>query len=336
MDRIANSDMTMLADLFDETAARMGLAPAVIEKDFWVCWMLKRLFTIDGLEGKLLLKGGTSLSKVFGVVRRFSEDVDLAVDYEMLGFAGQRDPRSDMSHTRRGRILDQMLLACQEYIAGELLDTLRQRVADALEPSREWMLEVSPHDRNVVQFQYPAATSQRLEYIRPMVLLEFGTHAELIPRGNYVVKPYAADEFPDLFTDPVCAVIAITAERTFWEKATILHMEYHRPADKPLPQRYSRHYYDVAVMAGTDIKARALGDPRLLARVTRHKDLFYHCGWARYDLARSGTFRVLPQEDRVPELRRDYQSMAVMMFDPPPAFDDILAGLERLEREINA
>src|SRR5579859_7452265 len=121
------------ADLFAETAARKALPEAIIEKDFWVCWMLKQLFSIDALSGRLLFKGGTSLSKIFHAINRFSEDIDLAVDYTALGFTGERDPmREKISKTRRANILAAMMAKCQEYIAGEFLDELTKRCHEAL------------------------------------------------------------------------------------------------------------------------------------------------------------------------------------------------------------
>src|SRR5208337_4824568 len=100
------------ADLFTETAERKVLPEAIIEKDFWVCWMLQQLFSIDALSGRLLFKGGTSLSKVFHAINRFSEDIDLAVDYAALGFTGDRDPRRDgISTSKRNKILAEMMNA---------------------------------------------------------------------------------------------------------------------------------------------------------------------------------------------------------------------------------
>src|SRR6202021_2966088 len=116
------------ADVFAETADRKGLADAIVEKDFWVCWILKQLFSMEDLSGRLLFKGGTSLSKIFHAINRFSEDIDLAVDYAALGFTGDRDPRrDDISKTRRAAILTEMMAACQQYIGSEFLDALKAR-----------------------------------------------------------------------------------------------------------------------------------------------------------------------------------------------------------------
>jgi len=120
-------------EVFRETAARMGVADAIIEKDFWVCWMLKQLFSIEALKGRLLFKGGTSFSKVFHAINRFSEDIDMAVDYAALGFVDDKDPqREDISKTKRAAILAEMLVACKAYIAGEFILALRPRCEEIL------------------------------------------------------------------------------------------------------------------------------------------------------------------------------------------------------------
>ncbi|HUY93809.1 MAG TPA: nucleotidyl transferase AbiEii/AbiGii toxin family protein [Terracidiphilus sp.] len=114
MNAIARMPGHERAQLFAETADRKGIADAIVEKDFWVCWMLQQLFSIDTLSGRLLFKGGTSLSKVFHAINRFSEDIDLAVDYAALGFTGDRDPRQDgISTSKRNKILAEMMNSCQ-------------------------------------------------------------------------------------------------------------------------------------------------------------------------------------------------------------------------------
>src|SRR6202048_3462010 len=121
------------ADVFTETATRKGVSEAIVEKDFWVCWVLQQLFTIETLAGRLLFKGGTSLSKVFHAINRFSEDIDLAVDYAALGFVGDHDPRQDnLSKTKRNIILGEMMDACQLYIGTEFIHALDKRCREVL------------------------------------------------------------------------------------------------------------------------------------------------------------------------------------------------------------
>ena len=129
--------------------------------------------------------------------------------------------------------------------------------------------------------------------------------------------------------------MTVLAHRTFWEKTTILHAEYHRPLEKPLLPRYSRHYADVATMAQTPTKNEAMANLELLESVCHHKDRFYHCGWARYLEARPGTFHVVPRTERLAVLRHDYQEMQTMYFSDAPSFDEILDQLALLEQEIN-
>jgi hypothetical protein len=230
------------ADLFAETAERRDLSEAVVEKDFWVCWTLKQLFAIDALRDRLLFKGGTSLSKINHAINRFSEDIDLAVDYVALGFTGDRDPRREgLSKTKRAAILAEMMAACQQYIGSEFLEVLRSRCEEILGNGEDWTLAVSEQDRNIVRFQYPSAAPM-LDYIKPQVILELGTHAEFVPRDRFTVRAFAAEEFPALFDEPDVAVTSLLAKRTFWEKATILHAEFHRPAEKAMPDRYVPHW----------------------------------------------------------------------------------------------
>ena len=336
MNSIARMQANARAELFAETADHKGLADAIVEKDFWVCWVLKQLFSIESLSGRLLFKGGTSLSKIFHAINRFSEDIDLAVDYAALGFTGERDPRrEDISKTKRNTILAGMMVECQRYIGGEFLGALNTRCQEILGTDEAWSLEVSKQDPNVVQFRYPTASAKGLDYLNPQVVLELGTHAEFVPHDNFTIRSFAAEEFPNVVGDGDVAVVALLAKRTFWEKATILHAEYYRPPEKPLPDRYSRHYYDVAMMAQGPIRSEALSDTALLAQVVRHKGTFYPSGWAHYELAVPGSFRLMPREERLTALERDYRNMGVMIFGEPPAFDSIMETLAALEREID-
>ena len=336
MDKVAKSSISDRKDLFNETAARMELNPVIIEKDFWVCWMLKQLFTIKELDGMLVFKGGTSLSKCFNLIHRFSEDIDIAVDFEKLGFIGTKDPRrAVLSNTKRAVLLKEMLTACQGYIARELVPILSTRIKSIL-GADDWQLPINSSDSNIVEFEYPTVIEAKLDYIRPRVILELGTHAEPVPNENYDVAPFASEHFPQWFTDPVCSVATVVARRTFWEKATILHAEYHRPLVKPMPLRYSRHYADVAEMSQTWVVDEALADIELLNSVTTHKDMFYHSGWAQYNLACPGSFHLMPCDERLSVIGRDYREMSAMFFSEPPEFESILEQLSELEKRINS
>jgi hypothetical protein len=151
VNKVATTDARTRTELFGETAERKNLAEAIVEKDFWVCWVLKRLFSNKAFEGRLLFKGGTSLSKIFHAINRFSEDIDLAVDYAALGFTGDTDPRQEnISKSKRNAILDEMMGTCRGYIAAEFLDTFREQCAEILGAGDAWGLDVNKTDHSAV------------------------------------------------------------------------------------------------------------------------------------------------------------------------------------------
>jgi hypothetical protein len=228
-----------------------------------------------------------------------------------------------------------MMEACQQYIGGEFLAILEKRCEEILGAGSTWSLEVSKQDPNVVEFRYPPASTKSLSYIAPQVVLELGTHAEFVPHDKFTIRSFVGEEFPNLLSESYVPVVALLAKRTFWEKATILHAEYFRAPEKSLPNRYSRHYYDVAMMAQGPVKAEALADLPLLAQVVKHKERFYPSAWSRYDLAHPGDFHLVPSKDRMKALERDYRNMGVMIFSEPPALEGIMETLNALEKEIN-
>lgn len=165
--------------------------------------------------------------------------------------------------------------------------------------------------------------------------LEFGSLTDQQPAGWHPVQPWVAEVLPSAFPDWKCEVVALEVERTFWEKATILHTEFHRPADKPNPDRFSRHYADTAALAKHPSATKAVDDHALRNRVVQWKSQFFGSSWARYDQAKPGTFRLVPPPERWPSLRRDYKAMRDMYLSEPASFDDILAVLADLEQRMN-
>ena len=312
-------------ELFAETAARKGMTPAIVEKDFWVCWTLGRLFAHSELSRLLMFKGGTSLSKVFNLIDRFSEDIDLILDWRVV--IGEDDPLADRSHTKQEALNKTIDAKAVNYIGGELLAMISQ----AVDPICHCAL--ADDDLHALNVLYPAAFSDA--YLRPEVRLDIGPLAAWMPYDHYRIQPYAAEAFPRLFKQADCAVQAIRAERTFWEKATILHHEAHRPEGSPQPLRYSRHYYDLAMMANSAVKDFALADLALLEDVVAFKQRFYRRPWAHYDLAKPGTFRLLPSGHVLAAVEKDYVQMRNMIFGRYPGFGEIMETLRALETEIN-
>lgn len=157
-----------------------------------------------------------------------------------------------------------------------------------------------------------------------------------LPHSEHTITPYAAEEFPDQFEEPQCPIRAIDAERTFWEKATILHQEAHRPEGAVVPERYSRHYYDLSLMASDEkLQRTALGNLELLENVVLFKKKFYPRGWANYDAAKPGTFKLIPPAHILEVMEKDYAAMQEMIFGRCPSFEEIISSLTALENEIN-
>lgn len=345
MDKVALLTASDRAALFGETGAGRGVANTIIEKDFWVCWTLKRLFTLpENTAASLVFKGGTSLSKAFGIIRRFSEDIDLSFDRTDLGYTGDRDPeKQGISRKKAGQLIDDLVGDVEKHIAERLLPALRVVIVQELgEPQHdEWSLAVDDADAQTLNFHYPvalpAAEYQGMAYITPRVKLELGARGDPWPAEKKIIRPYAAEDFPDFFEDPDTTVTVLSARRTFWEKATALHAEANRPADSAPPQYFSRHYYDLAMLLDSDEGKAAATDLELLVTVAKHKTTFFRSGWANYDAARPGTLQLMPSEARIKALRADYRAMAPMMFDDtPPSFDDILSTIEKFQGTINS
>jgi hypothetical protein len=326
--------------LFLTQAARQrSLHPAIIEKDFWVCWLLGVLFGQPHLGDHLTFKGGTSLSKVFGIIARFSEDIDLSLAPEFVGIQEKQVERAT-SRTQRDRWMARLEAACATAVRDRVQPLLERPITETLgtrhnaQPWLEFETDAASQSP-VLLFHYPTIQAQGFSYLRRAVKLEFGSLTDQRPSGRHPIYPWVAEELPAGFDDWRCEVVALEAERSFWEKATILHVESHRVAAEPMPSRYSRHYADLAALANHPIAGRALADAHLRQRVVDWKSRFFAQSWAHYELARPGTFRLVPPEARRAALRADYTAMRDMYLGEPLPFDSVISALAELESRIN-
>lgn len=321
-----------------ETAARRGLLPVMVEKDFWVSWTLAVLFAHAEFGGQLVFKGGTSLSKVFGAIERFSEDIDLSVSPAFLGISEEWVEQAD-SRNKRTERMQNLEAACIERVRDRFVPELERIAREVLgEPGgAAWMeFQIDTHTHSpVVIFHYPSNEPTGFEYLGRLVKMEFGSLTDQKPVGTHTLRPWMADEFPKQLEDFRCEVVALELERTFWEKATILHAEYHRDPTQLMRDRFSRHYSDVAALARSTIADGAITREDLRQRVTDWKSRFFAANWARYDLAKPGTFRLVPPEFRMSDLERDYRAMRDMFLVEPPSFESLMESVRGLENRIN-
>lgn len=327
---LSESERTLYVN---QAAIQRNVSPIVFEKDFWVCWLLAVLFRSEFAE-HLVFKGGTSLSKVFHAIERFSEDIDLSLSPQFLKLANVGTSRNQAN-----KWMAKAEEACGIAVSLQIKPALEQSVQAVLGKRDsdwfEYFTDANTHSP-VLLFHYPSTQPERFDYLKRSVKLEFGSLTDQQPTGRHTVQPWIAEVLPQAFTDWSCEVTTLEIERTFWEKATILHTEYHRPSDKPTPDRFSRHYADTAALAKHPVASLAIRRDDLRVRVVSWKSLFFGSGWASYDTAKPSTFKLVPPELRISDLRRDYQNMRDMYLEEPESFDEIINTLRELELKINS
>lgn len=320
MDGVAELTTKERSDLFELTSNKINLPATAVEKDFWVCWVLKKIFGTEELSSQLLFKGGTSLSKCYGLIERFSEDIDLILDWERLT---DEDPYAERSNTRQDRFNKNMEVLAQDYIRNELLPSLTSVVTPLCETSIH-----SVRAKSIV-ITYPRAFPS--SYIKPEIELEIGPMSAMVPNQDVTIRSFCSDVAPKLFNDPYVLVRAIEAKKTFWDKVTILHVEAHRPEDKQQQARYSRHYYDLYQMINSPVCEEALADINLLKNTVAFKAKFYPQGWANYQAARDGNFSLVPPVHISKTLERDYEQMKEMIFGNYPTYNEIMETIAEFE-----
>ena len=318
-------------ELFLATAIKMGMRPEVIEKDFWVCFMLDHLFHECKYKDAFVFKGGTSLSKSYHVIERFSEDIDLILDWRRI-ITDSSDPWDHRSKTKQDSYNKQINKDAVLFYRNSLVPELNKELSAKLE-DHEW-ITVDEGDEMVLDFIYPQIFET--DYIIPHVRLEIGPLAEWMPSHITSISSFAAEQYGRLFEQKQTDILTIDAERTFWEKITILHKISNFPEGKTLPHRYARHLYDVYCLGNSAIKKSAFDRKELLERDVAFKQKFYYTKSAHYETATLKEIRLIPGQEIIPALRNDYAAMANMFYGHAPEFDDIINYLKQLEEEIHA
>jgi len=332
-DRFLDLDRTTRSEILQALTNKLPLAPAVIEKDIWVCWALAALFTMPG-RVQMAFKGGTSLSKVYHAIHRFSEDVDVTLDYRAL--APGVDPfDKTMSRSK------------VKKLAAELKERVKQHAVEVVVPhfdrlignesNREGMGVQCDDAGEKIWIKYESVVSKQTACVADSILIELGGRNITEPSERHSLVPFATPHVKDLEW-PIATVDVLSPKRTFWEKATLIHAECNRGELKAAPERLSRHWYDLAMLADHAIGEDAIADRALLDSVVAHKEAFFHAAHARYRDCLHGKMRLVPEKPMAGELRKDFQAMldAGMFDQEPPSFDTILARLSDLAQRINA
>ena len=304
--------------LFAEASKRLKLPEHMVENDAWVCWTLKRLFDLPDARDHFIFKGGTSLSKVWKVIHRFSEDIDISLSREWLGYAGSHDPEAVTGKERKRR-LEGLAANCAEKLRNNVLPAMRELFQTEL-GVKGWSLEEAADDAQTLLFLYPTVFGEASgDYVGPW----FASRAARVPTVGRSRSKHSSLTSPRpsprrSHKRPLPCQYWMRNAR-FGKRPRILHAEAHRAAEKATPERFSRHYADLAALALHVVGQQALLKDDLRARVVEHKQVFFASAWASFQTAKPGSFRLIPSPQRLEFLAADYHAMHPMFFRSPPS-----------------
>ena len=319
-----------LEEVIKNASLKIGVNEVILEKDYWVCFILNYLFSKCKWKDAFTFKGGTSLSKCFGLIQRFSEDIDLILDWRVIGYRVD-EPWLERTNTKQDKFNKESNQKTEEFLKNEFVSQVDSDFKDML--NEEFHINIDESEPSTVLFEYPKAFKS--SYVTQAVRLEIGTLAAWTPSEIVRVVPDVQKIYPMLFDGDFIEVRTVLPERTFWEKATILHHEANRPKELAIPKRYARHYYDLACIANSPYKERAFKNPELLEKVVQFKQKFYPRKWAKYEEATAETIRLIPDDYRLKEIKEDYKNMTEMFFGEYPSFENLMNSILELEKEIH-
>lgn len=315
--------------VIQNTADKLNMSKAIVEKDLWACIILKYLFQDFKYRESIVFKGGTSLSKVYKLIERFSEDIDLALDCEVMGYES-REPYEDRSNTKQLKFNEKLNDDTKVFLRDKFLPTIQEDFKEILK-DRSYSFYIGEADEQTICFDYPK--NHQDSSILQVIRLEIGSLAEPIPASKRTIQTYIEEVYPAVFNEDI-EVIAVDSLRTFYEKITILHRESNR-INGNYPTRYSRHFYDIYKMLLTDIKEKSFENLELLKSVIDFKKKFYASNWAKYDDVMAGNLKLIPADDGLKIFSKDYDSMKNMLFGEKIPFEKIVSSIKEYEAELN-
>lgn len=314
--------------IFQETGKLKALPVSVIEKDWWVSLTLRIIFNME-LAPHLVFKGGTSLSKAWQLIARFSEDIDLALNRSFLGFDGELS-KNQVKMLRK---------KSYKYISEVFVEDLNTAFSDLgilefeIKPEA---VKSSDQDPLIVEIYYPSIT-ETTAYIKPRVLVEIGSRSLREPWTMRDISSMVGEEYAGKdFADSVFEIPCVNPERTFLEKIFLLHEEFQRPAEKMRVERLSRHLYDIHKIMSTKFADIAFNDMKLYETIINHRKLFTPVGGVNYALHSPGTIQLNPPETVLKAWQNDYEEMQVnMIHEESLSFENLMKEINRLQDRIN-
>lgn len=310
-----------------QAANKTGVPVQAVEKDLWVTVVLQMVFSLS-VANHLVFKGGTSLSKVWKVIRRFSEDIDLAIDPSIWGFGGDLTKKQ----------IKQLRKVSSIFVRDELSRLLQGTVSET--GMAEWLQVEADSDGEgdgtypeprVIHIRYQSLFDEDLPYLHSEVKLEVGARSLLEPTATAVVTSVIEDVLPVSTTIERVMIPTALAEKTFLEKAFLLHELFSSQTSKEA-YRKSRHLYDLAQMMSTNIAARAIADDDLWNTIHHHRELFTSMRGVDYTPDIRKRIRLLPPDDVIDDWRSDYKDMqSSMIYGEKPTFEELMRKMAELE-----
>lgn len=314
-----------------QASAKEGINANLVEKDWWVCQVLKALYSLP-CAGNISFKGGTSLSKCWKLIERFSEDVDIAIDREFLGFSG------NLSKTQ---ISDKLRRAACSYVREKLQYELRDAlIANGIgEDDFKIHVNITPittTDPETIEVEYPSLFGNN-PYIRNIIKIEVSGRSMSEPVAEKTLQSIIDETFPDaVFAEQGFKVRAVLPERTFLEKIFLLHEEFSKPTENIRVERMSRHMYDIGQILNTPICDRALADKELYRQVVLHRRTFIGPRGFDYSSLSPNRLSILPPTPVINAWRSDYEQMReTMIYGDSMTFDELIERLGKLNERIN-
>jgi predicted nucleotidyltransferase component of viral defense system len=315
--------------IYKNSGEKNNLPAYAIEKDWWVVQTLSILKHTE-IGEHLVFKGGTSLSKAWDVIERFSEDIDLAVDRTFFGFEG------DLGKNQRTNLRK----AANKYISETLFPELEKTFEEVgLKGVKIELEEIKTSDQDpvIINIYYPALIESP-GYIQPRVQIEIGCRSLREPFEDRPIQSIVDSTYPkaDIKQNPFTIPTVLT-ERTFLEKIFLLHEEFQRPKEKIRVDRMSRHLYDIYQISKTDTTYKVLGDKDLYESIVKHRHRYTRVGGVDYNLHQPQSIDFLPSKELTPAWKADYAKMQEQMIHgDSPKYEDLINSLIELKEKLNS
>lgn len=317
--------------VLNQTGIAKGLPAFVVEKDWWVCILLKAIFQ-SKYANSIIFKGGTSLSKAYDLIDRFSEDIDLIIDRHLLGF-DQLHSKTQIKKLRKSSgsfIIHEFReeLIYQLNQLGISKDLYRIKYNDYVDDTS---------DPNTLEIYYNSVVPVSNAYIQQRVLLEMGARSLTEPSEFKSIHSYVDENYKDLsFIQPSFEVQVVVPTRTFIEKVLLLHEEFLKPIDKIRTARLTRHYYDLDRMMNAGYGKQAIEDDKLFETIVQHRKLINPIRGLDYSKHEKGKLNIMPPDEIVFKWKSDYKTMQEnMIVGDSLSWDKLLVQIKGIQNEIN-